>query len=115
MIRHPYSTPATPSGISSVIAASGPYAALVSPSNPKIGIPAATPICSARSSLVAKGFPIIESVKDMQLESYRLFPFNSAHLFQETFVLERKSHNDPAKKLSPHSFGRIFSATCTHL
>ncbi len=35
MIRQPYSTPPMPSGISSVIAASGPYAALVKPSNPE--------------------------------------------------------------------------------
>src|ERR1700733_2511659 len=62
--------PASPSGISSVIAASGPYAALVSASRPKIGIPAATPMCSARSSLVAKGFPIIESVNDIRFRSY---------------------------------------------
>src|SRR5579863_10382389 len=52
-----YATPAAPSGMSSVRAASGPYAAELSASRPKIGIPARGPICSARSSLVASGLP----------------------------------------------------------
>src|SRR5215469_1834608 len=65
MIGTVYCNPAMPSGISSVIAASGPYAALVRASSPKIGMPAATPICSARSSLVARGRPKRTSVNDM--------------------------------------------------
>src|SRR5271165_170805 len=49
--------PAAPSGISNVSAASGPYAAELSASSPKIGMPAAAPIFSARSSLDAMGRP----------------------------------------------------------
>src|SRR6516225_1030641 len=52
-----YFTPTRPSGSSSVSAASGPYAAELSASRPKIGMPAIGPICSARSSLVASGRP----------------------------------------------------------
>src|SRR5580658_8587317 len=43
--------------MSSVSAASGPYAAELSASRPKIGMPAIGPMCSARSSLVASGRP----------------------------------------------------------
>ena len=49
--------PAAPSGISSVRAASGPYAAELSASRPKMGIPAEVPTCSARSSRVESRFP----------------------------------------------------------
>ena len=52
-----YCTPSRPSGISSVSAASGPYAAELRASSPKTGIPASGPMCSARSSLVASGRP----------------------------------------------------------
>ena len=55
MIGRMYARPARPSGISSVSAASGPYAAELSASSPKIGMPAEEPMCSARSSEVAKG------------------------------------------------------------
>src|SRR5579864_227860 len=60
-----YATPATPSGISSVKAASGPYAAELSASRPKMGIPAEASICSARSSDVANGLPNSMSTTDM--------------------------------------------------
>ncbi len=59
-------TPAAPSGIKRVSAASGPYAAELSASRPKIGIPAAAPIRSARSSRVGSGFPNRKSVKNIQ-------------------------------------------------
>ena len=52
-----YFTPIRPRGISSVSAASGPYAAELRASSPKTGIPARGPMCSARSSLVASGRP----------------------------------------------------------
>ena len=52
-----YWTPRSPSGISKLRAASGPYAAELSPSKPKIGMPCAGPICSARSSVVLMGLP----------------------------------------------------------
>src|SRR5580692_198364 len=42
-------------------AASGPYAAELSASRPKIGMPRPGPICSARSSLVAMGLPTTRS------------------------------------------------------
>src|ERR1700679_1690891 len=50
--------PARPSGMRSVSAASGPYAAELSASRPKTGMPAIGPMCSARSSEVASGLPI---------------------------------------------------------
>src|SRR6516162_1659230 len=56
-----YCTPRMPSGISRLSAASGPYAAELNASSPKIGIPSAGPICSARSSAVFRGFPKIRS------------------------------------------------------
>ena len=56
-----YCVPSMPKGINSASAASGPYAALVKASSPKMGMPAPTPICSARSSLVASGLPKILS------------------------------------------------------
>ena len=56
-----YGTPRSPSGISRLRAASGPYAAELSPSRPKIGMPCIGPICSARSSLVLMGLPTMTS------------------------------------------------------
>src|SRR5580692_8590352 len=56
-----YRTPISPSGISSVNAASGPYAAELSASSPKIATPGPGPICSPRSSEVFSGFPTIMS------------------------------------------------------
>ena len=56
-----YCVPSIPKGINKESAASGPYAALVRASSPKMGMPAPTPICSARSSLVASGLPKILS------------------------------------------------------
>src|ERR1700734_2623202 len=61
-----YFTPISPRGISSVSAASGPYAAELSASNPKTGIPAMGPMHSARSSLVASGRP--KSSVDIRVE-----------------------------------------------
>src|ERR1017187_1410844 len=77
-----YATPAAPSGISRVSAASGPYAAELSASSPKIGIPADAPICSARSSEVARGLPRRMSTTDMQssrngLGAEAFLPFSS--------------------------------------
>jgi hypothetical protein len=48
-----YPTPAAPSGISSVRAASGPYAAEPSASSPSIGMPVQTPTRCSPSSSVA--------------------------------------------------------------
>ena len=62
-----YAIPAAPSGISSVSAASGPYAAELSASRPKMGMPAEAPIRSARSSLVASGFPNRTLMKDIHI------------------------------------------------
>src|SRR5271170_305441 len=56
-----YCTPSRPSGISRLSAASGPYAAELNASRPKIGMPAPGPICSARSSLVLIGLPTTKS------------------------------------------------------
>src|SRR5580692_4267573 len=56
-----YCTPKSPSGISRLSAASGPYAAELSPSNPKMGMPWMGPICSARSSEVLIGLPTSKS------------------------------------------------------
>src|SRR5271170_2499984 len=56
-----YCTPSRPSGISKLSAASGPYAAELNASNPKIGMPAPGPICSARSSLLLIGLPTTKS------------------------------------------------------
>src|SRR5665213_85560 len=57
--------PATPSGMRSVSAASGPYAAELNASRPKTGIPEVGPMCSARSSEVARGLPATNWKKDM--------------------------------------------------
>src|SRR5271170_4567765 len=56
-----YCTPSRPSGISRLSAASGPYAAELNASRPKIGMPAPGPICSARSSLLLIGLPTTKS------------------------------------------------------
>ena len=56
-----YFTPTRPSGMSRLSAASGPYAAELRPSRPKMGTPAPGPICSARSSDVRMGLPTIMS------------------------------------------------------
>src|SRR5580704_5036237 len=56
-----YCTPIRPNGISRLSAASGPYAAELSPSNPKMGMPCKGPICSARSSEVLMGLPTSKS------------------------------------------------------
>src|SRR4029077_21086674 len=61
-----WATPASPSGISRVSAASGPYAAELRASSPKMGIPADTPTCSPRSSEVARGLPSRISRMDMR-------------------------------------------------
>src|ERR1700680_3596545 len=52
-----YAIPAAPRGIRSVSAASGPYAAELRASSPKIETPATTPICSARSIGGWTGWP----------------------------------------------------------
>ena len=52
-----YFTPSRPSGISSVSAASGPYAAELNASSPKTGMPASGPMHSARSAVVGRGRP----------------------------------------------------------
>src|SRR4029077_9589865 len=62
-----WATPASPSGISRVSAASAPYAAGLRASSPKMGIPADTPTCSPRSSEVARGLPSRISRIDMRL------------------------------------------------
>src|SRR5215467_3209364 len=49
----------------SVRAASGPYAAELSASKPKMGMPAAVPMHSARAWSEARGLPIRKSRKDM--------------------------------------------------
>src|SRR5580658_6519441 len=51
----------------SVRAASGPYAAELRASNPKMGMPADGPICSPCSSQLARGRPIKRSSIDMRL------------------------------------------------
>src|SRR6266481_1858057 len=52
-----YAMPASPRGTRIVRAASGPYAAELSASRPKMGIPLATPTLSPRSSKFASGRP----------------------------------------------------------
>ena len=52
-----YAIPAAPRGMRSVSAASGPYAAELRASRPKIGIPAVVPSCSARAIELASGLP----------------------------------------------------------
>lgn len=59
-----YARPATETGISSVSAVSGPYAAELSALSPKTGTPSVTAICSARSSEDASGRPIKKSMRD---------------------------------------------------
>src|SRR5271163_5186165 len=59
--------PSAPSGISSVSAASGPYAAELRASRPKMGMPAAGPMHSPPSSAFASGLPISRSRKDTYL------------------------------------------------
>src|SRR6266702_159607 len=124
MIRHPYSVPAIPSGISSVIAASGPYAALVSPSSPKIGIPAATPMCSALSSLVASGRPKSESAIDMSslILNRQSSPIpSSAQNFTATYNRRTQRSTPPASNYQQpiaypsHQSGASMSTTATPL
>src|SRR5580704_5195541 len=59
--------PPMPRGMRRVRAASGPYAAELSASRPKMGMPAAGPMCSARSSDVARGRPNSRSVICMRV------------------------------------------------
>src|ERR1700733_10645312 len=59
--------PRSPRGMSMVRAASGPYAAELRASNPKMGIPAEGPTCSPCSSQLARGRPIRMSENDMGL------------------------------------------------
>src|ERR1700685_406006 len=65
LIGQMYSTPAIPKGIRRVKAASGPYAAELSASSPKTGMPFAGPILSAFSSSVARGRPSTRSANFM--------------------------------------------------
>jgi hypothetical protein len=65
-----YPVPIAPSGSSNVSAASGPYAAELSASSPKIGMPAAAPMHSARASSDASGFPNKKSSIGMPEFSY---------------------------------------------
>ncbi len=57
-----YATPSAPSGINMVSAASGPYAAELSASRPKMGIPAAGPM------RLALFFPIRKRLAEQQVE-----------------------------------------------
>src|SRR6266850_3087733 len=59
-------SPAAPSGIKTVSAASGPYDAELSASRPKIGIARAGPTLSWNSSLFASGRPRIKSRSAIQ-------------------------------------------------
>src|SRR5579863_8312760 len=68
-----YRTPRRPRGIRRLRAASGPYAAELSASRPKIGMPCAGPICSARSSVVRMGLPTTRSsmfMSDRRSQTY---------------------------------------------
>src|SRR6266849_5653307 len=58
-------SPAAPSGSSTVSAASGPYAAELSASSPKVGTPAAEPMRCSPASLEASGRPTIISISDI--------------------------------------------------
>src|ERR1700730_1249840 len=69
--------------MSRVSAASGPYAAELSASRPKTGIPSATPICSARSSVLARGLPTSRS---------RIFMRRADSQFCPAFHLQRYEH-----------------------
>src|ERR1700730_16777411 len=60
-----YEMPATPRGMSRARAASGPYAAELSASRPKTGIPAAAPSLSVSSSDERRGRPKRELITDM--------------------------------------------------
>src|SRR5580704_13732090 len=62
-----YATPSAPSAINIVSAASGPYAAELSASSPKMGMPAAGPMRSPVSSQFASGLPSNRSRKDINL------------------------------------------------
>src|SRR5262245_47351120 len=62
-------SPAAPSGISTVIAASGPYAAELSASSPSIGIPTIGPTRCSPSSWEASGLP--KSTSRMDIRSGR--------------------------------------------
>src|SRR5262245_328511 len=62
-------SPAAPSGISTVIAASGPYAAELSASSPSIGIPTTGPTRCSPSSWEASGLP--KSTSRMDIRSGR--------------------------------------------
>src|SRR5258708_30111560 len=69
LIGRIWAIPAIPSGMRSVSAASGPYAAELSASRPKISTPLAGPILSAFSSSVASGRPSSRSVRAIGLFS----------------------------------------------
>src|ERR1035437_6108686 len=60
-------SPAAPSGSSTVSAASGPYAAELSASRPKVGTPAAVPMRCWPASLEASRRPRIVSISDIPL------------------------------------------------
>src|ERR1700730_18911268 len=60
-----YEMPATPRGMSRARAASGPYAAELSASRPKTGIPADAPSLSVSSSDERRGRPKRKSITDM--------------------------------------------------
>jgi hypothetical protein len=75
-------TPSRPSGMSSVSAASGPYAAELSASRPKIGMPAMGPMCSARSSLVASGRPKQQQEVIAEAEQVQLSPRDSLRVLE---------------------------------
>src|SRR5271155_1499128 len=89
-----YRTPARPSGIIRLSAASGPYAAELSPSSPKMGIPCAGPICSARSSLVLIGLPTTRSRmfmgglwnREIQGAGCSIRPLDDVLKFQKLFL-----------------------------
>src|SRR5579863_1689206 len=87
--------PAAPSGINKVSAASGPYAAELSASKPKIGIPALTPISSALASSEASGRPRRMSTIDMAGLSYgvgNLPNFVLKELFRRFIQLQDLNH-----------------------
>src|SRR5271169_3321098 len=77
-----YRTPISPRGINKLRAASGPYAAELRPSRPKIGIPCEMPTCSARSSEVLMGLPTSRSRMFMG-GSARCGRFWSLHLYRD--------------------------------
>src|ERR1019366_1410291 len=108
--------PATPNGINSVSAASGPYAAELSASKPKIGIPADTPISSALASSDANGRPRRISANDMAGLSYGVgklpnFVFQAAASSVTTKDLANQITSSTIRNLCFGGFSRLSGIT----